>query len=255
MGDAITVCVEYDDLLAVCLKHNRRHFNRYMVITHPSDARTIAVATACGCLVYLTDVFYAGGAAFNKGAAMEEGLEIYRGLHSGPAGRGGWLTILDADIVLPAEWSIDGLSADALYVPRRYMMDEYDCLAVDAFVVNGMMPDPYVLNQEHDYAGYCQTFHTQGKHVKDVRPWYGVRWKHCGGCDSEFEKLFPRYDKVRSPQAGPPAAVLHIGRCATNWHGRVSERLDGLPLPEGASDRESLHSEIMRVRDYNREKL
>jgi glycosyltransferase involved in cell wall biosynthesis len=90
---AVIVCVEYDDLLAITLPHNRPFFDQVIVVTTPEDVRTQAICVANNAKCLTTRVFYERGAAFNKGAALERGFDL--------AGREGWFAVMDADILIP----------------------------------------------------------------------------------------------------------------------------------------------------------
>jgi hypothetical protein len=59
------------------------------------------------------------------------------------------------------------------------------------------------------------------KDVKDT--WYGIFWKHAGGCDTEFQMKWEPENKLRVPTF----SVIHLGNPAVNWHGRSSDYLDG----------------------------
>src|ERR1700684_2367263 len=110
------VCVDYDDFLAVTLPVNQAHFDKIVVVTDMQDERTAAVASRfANVTLHRTDAFYAGGAAFNKGAALEEGFDIL--------GRAGWICILDADILLPKIFDLPPLAGGWLYGARRRMLE------------------------------------------------------------------------------------------------------------------------------------
>ena len=49
--NAILVCVDYSDLLAITLPHNRHHFNKVMVVTTPEDKDTIRLCESFPFLV------------------------------------------------------------------------------------------------------------------------------------------------------------------------------------------------------------
>lgn len=78
---AITVCVQYSDLLAITLPANIHHFDEFWIVTSLQDVDTLNLYRRFreqGLPVYLvrTDRFYEGGAAFAKWKALELGLEI-----------------------------------------------------------------------------------------------------------------------------------------------------------------------------------
>lgn len=218
--DAILVCVDYSDILAMTLPYNRHHFERVTVITSLSDHKTIHLASNLACSVHITNAFYEDGAAFNKWKALEEGLTV-----SG-RGRGGWLCIMDADIIWPK--AILGSSVNPknaplwltlgnLYTPRRHMLKTIPESVPDESLWANYPIHP----QEREFAGYTQIFHSNDPHLGNP-PWHQTNWKHAGGADSFFQAKWDNAHKVR-----PPFNVLHLGPSGQNWCGRVTPYTDG----------------------------
>lgn len=208
---SITVSVEYDDLLAITLSRNARHFEELWVVSAPHDAGTAAVvASVPNARLFVTDAFYRRGANFNKGLAMEEGLDAM--------GREGWIVIWDADIVMPPALPLPPLDPACLYGPRRRMLenpkDYHDALDWQT------LP----LKPDGELAGYFQLFHASAP-VLQARPWYGTDWRHAGGCDSDFMRKWPAAQQRR-----PDFEVLHLGLDGQNWMGRATLRIDGRPV-------------------------
>ena len=200
--NAITVSVDFSDFLGQTLPHNRRHFDRFVVVTNLTDDATVDVATKWNCQVFRTDAFTRDGTWFNKGLALEEGFDVL--------GREGWIVVMDADTVLPQDGIASSLSPGNLYSPRRRLWrnDTWDgswdwsCLPV--------FPDK-------EFAGYCQIFHVSDP-ILTTRPWYSGEW--INGCaDSDFQAKWPPNKKIR-----PRFEVLHIGRQAGKYRfGRSRE--------------------------------
>ena len=208
---AITVCVNYDDLLAVTLPTWLPHVSEVLVITAIADKRTQELCAKYPQVrVHVTDAFYTEGATFRKGLAMEEGFDIL--------GRTGWILIIDSDIVLPANMPLPTLHPGKLYSPHRRILRNPQLYSTEL----NWDTLPGCTDREH--AGYFQLFHAADPVLHGVRPWYGTGWTHCGGCDSVFERRWAKINKVR-----PDFTVLHLGPDGTNWHGRVTERID-IPL-------------------------
>lgn len=221
---AILVSVDYADLLAVCLDQNLHHFKEMLIVSSPDDYDTHRVALEFGVPTYLTDSFYSQGASFNKWKALEEGLDYY--------GRYGWLCIMDADIVWPQSLPSFLLYQNYLYAPRRRML---------------LNPSLQALPQEREWdklslhpnaaewAGYSQIFYAFDEHLPPQTPWHETDWKHAGGADSFFQRLWPKSHKIR-----PPFQVLHLGQGGKNWCGRVTPFLDGSKHPSSSSREEQL---------------
>lgn len=198
--NAITVCVNYSDLLKITLPRNRRHFNDYLIVTSHDDLETVRVAAKNNCSCFQTNAFYLHGAMFNKGLAMEQGFDVL--------GREGQICILDADIVLPQYATFD-IEIGKLYSPYRFMLDKVEDYNDE--LEWGRLPT----RQDFEHCGYCTYFDTRDPHLS--KPWYGLNWSHAGGCDSEFQSKWPLVDRYR-----PEWKVLHLGPTDTNWCGRVS---------------------------------
>lgn len=222
---AILVSVDYGDLLAITLPHNRHHFDEVTVVTSPQDTETIRVAKKNNARVFLTDSFYANGALFNKWLALEEGLS--------DMGREGVICIMDADVLWPTTINHgDGYANGTLYSPHRFIWP------------NVCVPFPDEASWSHlqlyrdaEFPGYTQIFHADDSHLPPVAPWHEVDWRHAGGADSAFQNLWPAENKVRLPWR-----VLHLGRPYENWGGRVGIRTDGRTPSLADSRRKALGS-------------
>lgn len=226
--NAITVCVEYDDLLALTLPRAATHFERVLVVTSFDDARTAdVVARTPNAECFQTDLFFADGANFNKGRALEAGFDVL--------GREGLICVFDADIVMPPCLERPPLLADYLYSPyRRMCRNPLQWDGSDDWSAFPRFSD-------NEFAGYFQLFHAMASALES-RPWYGVDWNHAGGCDSDFQAKWPTGKKRRLP-----FDVLHLGDDCTNWHGRCSQRLDGT-MPDKADERRAAMRQMRRSR-------
>jgi len=213
--NAVTVCVNYDDYLALTLPWNVGHFDAWLIITDLEDEATRRLVEDSpwdNVECYATDAFYRGGAPFRKGLAIEEGFDAL--------GREGWMMVLDADVILPEALTRprEGWLEDCIYSPQRRLCEdvrwfthelEWDTLPYG----NEKVIFPF------EFAGYCQLFHASASCLKK-RPWYGVDHPTAQACDSDFYSKWPKAKRVR-----PPFEVLHLGPTRVNWSGRVSPRL------------------------------
>lgn len=253
---AITVAVDYADLLAVTLPYNRAHFSDVMVVT--DDRCCYDVQRICdplGVKVYATQRFYEGKADFNKWSALEAGLDVF--------GRTGWITLLDADVLWPKSvtiaeipktttamfgmtltcrtrtrktetgwtWSVLPFVKGCLYCPRRRMLaDPLRHVRDGHFIVPPeetwatFPPHP----NEAEFAGYSQIFSCDDP-VLGSPPWHATDYTHAGTADSLFQDKWDKKNKIR-----PPFECLHIGCAGVNWFGRTSDYLDGTRPPDAA---------------------
>lgn len=233
---AITVCVEYDDLLAITLPLNLRHFEQILVVTSPHDYRTRSICAKLPNVVcYITDAFWRDGASFRKWLAVEEGFDAL--------GRDDWTCHIDADTLLPetVDWSV--LERGNLYSARRRMLVE----------PKEWRPDlnwkALPLVNDRELPGCVHVFHADDA---GQPPWYGTHWLHAGGGDSHFVSKWRR-----ECQKWLPFEVLHLGKDGCNWHGRCTPRLDGT-VPEHAEESKRKMAEMFKLRQrhgYAKEKL
>lgn len=93
--EAVTVCVGYADFLAETAKHNRFHFDRWVIVTTPEDAETIELCRRRNLEVVVTEDFRRADdpRPFNKGRGISRGMNFL----SDDA----WALHIDADVVLP----------------------------------------------------------------------------------------------------------------------------------------------------------
>jgi len=238
---AITISVEYDDLLAITLPRAARHFERICVVSTPTDRATAdVVAGVENAELFTTDVFYARGASFNKGAAIEQAFDV--------VGRSGWLCLFDADIVFPpAVLPQARLKIGKLHAPRRRL-----CLDPHEFHDDADWRQ-WPIFGDFEHAGYCQIFHADDP-VLRTRPWHPTGWANASS-DSWFQAKWSRHNKVWLPFDA--WHVVHLGEPGRNWHGRCTRRLDGT-LPQHAAERARAQEqmrELRRQHGYDKERL
>lgn len=210
MIKAITVCVNYDDILDVTIDRMVSNVDQLVVVTSTSDKKTKLLCKNKEKVKLLqTDSFYSKGAKFRKGLAIEEGFDFI--------GRNGWILVIDADILLPEKMPLPAVEVGKIYSPYRRVLprleDAKDYMDVSSW---GRL-DKF---NDQEFAGYFQLFNGSDP-VLRKKPWYGIDWMHAGGCDSVFERKWMQTNKVR-----PNFDVLHIGPIGVNWHGRITGRVE-----------------------------
>lgn len=234
--NALTVSVGYDDLLAITLPRMAAVFERICVVTTPEDHDTFLVAESRdNVFCHQTDAFTRGGATFNKGLAIEEGLE--------QLSRQGWICCIDADILLPNPTQFGKLEPGFLYGAKRKL-----CPDLRRWRESWQN---WRVVRERELGGYLHVFHAEDPLLRE-RPWYGTDWRHAGGCDSAMEAKWPE-DRHRHL----PFQVVHLGPLCRNWWGRQTVRLDGRK-PDGAIRSRELMQTMLnhrRQRDHDWERL
>lgn len=225
---AVITCVDFGDILGETLPRNRHHWEGVLVVTHPADLETARVALACGAEVFLTEAFHAGGAAFNKFAALEAALDYY--------GRRGWLALVDADVVWPASPPPVRFRPGRLYSFARRRLLLGAAAPVPPECEWGLLPlDP----QYGECLGFTQVFHAADKRLGRP-PWHRLDLESAALGDSLFQDRWDLSEKVWID-----ADVLHLGEYAANWCGRVTPRRDGT-APEGAQARRERNEALRR---------
>jgi hypothetical protein len=91
---ALSVCVDFGDYLAWALPHNRRHFDSFTVVT--TEEQTRRLCAQHGAAVVVTHRLHQNDSAFDRGAAINDGLVVLEREHSDD-----WFCIVEADVILP----------------------------------------------------------------------------------------------------------------------------------------------------------
>lgn len=209
--NGITTCVHYDDFLSLVLPKNAVHFDRVLVVTSPDDdctARVIERVPNADC--FRTDLFYYAGAPFDKGRALDAGLEVL--------GKEGWIVIFDCDVIVPHEMDFSGIEPGNLYSPYRRICEDPKLFTPE--LEWGDLPLGYE-TQNGQHAGYFQLFWANDPVLPKDEPWHGTQWKTAQGADTVFQDHWPKDRRKRLP-----FEVLHLGPPKVNWAGRVSPRWD-----------------------------
>jgi hypothetical protein len=254
--------VNYQDLLAVTLPYNIRHFSEVTIVTDTKcqDEVTkicweMSNPSKTGLTVLATDLFYADKAVFNKFRALEWGLD--------QMGRHGWLALMDADVLWPKKWHIEEKEG-MLDIWRQDGAQNHGRLIIPGELctpLRRMAPWPpkapyYHANDDwrdypqecdwgkfpihrnvQEWAGYSQIFHASDP-VLGPPPWHQIDWRHAGGGDSFLQAKWPKHKKVR-----PPFHCLHLGEAGCNWMGRATPYLDGT-RPEESDERRRAMQEL-----------
>jgi hypothetical protein len=223
----IVICVDYDDLLRMTLPLNMKYMEECVVVTSLTDTKTADLVSYFPSVkLHRTDAFTRYGARFNKGLAMEEGLDLL--------GRDGWIIIWDADIVFPPAMNLPQLDPVKLYGPSRLILNN----PVDFSQGNPDRAWRYAKStHDREFPGFFQLFNASSPYLRDQPYWYDPTFRHAGGGDSYFQNLWPPHERKRMP-----FTVLHLGPRDSNWYGRVTDRLDSEPIPEAEERNKVLKS-------------
>lgn len=237
----ITVCVNYADLLAKSLDRWQVGLERLIVVTSPADTATQTLCTHHNVETHLTNVFYANGAKFNKGAGLSEAI-MATGWREGAD----WLLVIDADMVPPTNWREQVEKAKPqpgkLYGSYRWAVPETTPLENCVSVRGRKMTQSWVI-------GFFSLFHSTDPRVpKD--PMFETHWTHAGNFDTSFSWLWGGQDRFerQKHQVFLPLELIHLGEERRNWMGR--DRGDGK-----AQALQQLLGQRRHFHDVDREKV
>jgi hypothetical protein len=198
---AITISINYSDFLSESLQINRPRFHHYYIITEESDIVTINVAKRYDCNILFASNKTQNGAVFNKSGMIHAAQKQIHKTH--PLA---WIVIMDADICLPSNiWKsmgINTLNKNTLYGLSRKIFEtkeDFDKQNPNAVVQEFKKP-----------IGYFQMYWNKTR-------FYPVWSKNCSLCDIDFKNMFTK-TKVFNE-----ISCMHIGKCDSNWDGRVTE--------------------------------
>lgn len=234
--EAVIICKDYSDFLEHTLSENAQHLDDILVVTHEDDKKTQEVCNKNSIRFITTHVFNEKGHVFNKGHAINVGLDNIRG--------DDWVLHLDADIVLCRDFrrmlahaqinqkNIYGADRINIYgydtwtkvkpllsnhYQDRWFIDPGFCHQSN--VPAGIKFGARVIHKEHGYIpiGFFQLFHgSKGKRYNHVRG-------SAAGTDVMFPCQWTRENRVLLPDI----VVYHLDsedehRIGTNWKGRKS---------------------------------
>lgn len=201
---AITVSVNYDDILKHIITQNAQFFKEWLIVTSPDDTATKTVIKD-SCLSNVDIIYFdkfKHNAVFNKGGAIRIAQDHVYKKYKKNANKTSIL-ILDSDIFLPCNL-IDVINSVNLENDAIYGVGErYDYHTLEDFLKrqNG---NKYACG--YDIVGFFQLYK------------FNSRYKYnnsndCGGVDNDFRELFPNKRHLK-------LSVLHLGKDGINWHGR-----------------------------------
>jgi hypothetical protein len=209
------VCVNYSDFLRHTMPQTLRVFSDVTIITAEEDQDTKQLGKCLGAKVFVSDLWFQKGAAFNKSAAINHWLS------SQPLG---WILILDADIYLPDDFQLNvaELNPQYLYsIPRRMCEREWDWVCPASQRPEYPLTIPPVRNgmvwrrptsQPAALSGYFHLWN-RGTTGREFFPASST----AANYDVEFALQFPEQQRVYLP-----GDVIHLGPPKENWSGRVS---------------------------------
>lgn len=206
---AISVCINYSDYLAISLPFNRPFFEKYSIVTAAHDEKTLELIKQFDCTPVILDFEN----DYVKKSMMSQGLRQLQNKQ--------WIQILDADIVLPPEYAsiinrVESLDQNALYGCQRLFCQNR--LVWEMFGLHDLQCYEPEENVRAIGIGFFQLFHAAAQHLSNSQDWYAVA-SGMKAADMSFRAKFPA-----SAIHQLPIKVVHLGPPSVNWYGRRSPR-------------------------------
>jgi glycosyltransferase involved in cell wall biosynthesis len=241
----LTVSVNYSDFILHTLPANKALFDRWVVVTDTKDLRTKELCDEHGVLCIQTDVFYEGGAFFNKYAGINEGLKYIDD--------DAWVLFLDSDIVLHHEMRRTLISlkldptclygVDRLNIQGVKMWEEYKAgpsmlkhnwmLTTGGLELGARLVHLYGHEGENGrFEGWRPLGFFQLAHRSAFID-YPQQAKGADHEDLEFARLWHRSKRVFIPELFAIHLESERTHKGVNWYGRKSEPFVAKELPGG----------------------
>lgn len=218
----LVVCVDFADCLADVLAANKRHFDRYAVVTTPADRQTQELAAAAGVDVVVSEACYNGGDSFNKGRLLNAGLR-----HLGPTD---WVLFHDADVLLAPYWGewIRGhvLNPGCLYHAQRVhaMFDKHWSLVRDDWSMARWLHIREVAADRLPF-GFHQLWNVRASAIRGRDPLVSEAFPTAATVDYHWYRLWDEDKRIMLPPA--ELSIVH------RWHGPFAARWHNRGVPAG----------------------
>jgi len=226
--EAVVVCVNYSDFLAVTMPKNIELVDRLVVVTHYDDKATQNICRKFSVDCITTDVMHDDGDRFNKGRLINLGLSNLR--------HDDWLMHLDADIMLPHRFR-HALKMAKLDKRRLYGVDRLNTLSWEnwerhknetvpqhqyRFMVTPQRAFPIASRLLHLEYGYCPIGFTQIWH-SCVRRNYPIVCGSAEHSDVLFAVQWPREQRILMPEMFVYHLESEQAPMGANWDGRKTK--------------------------------
>jgi hypothetical protein len=203
----LTISTKYDDLLNVIIHQNYKFFEKWYIVTHEKDKKTIEVIKKANYpnIEILYFRFWKNGEKFNKGGAVRYAQNV---IYEKYKKQDISVLITDSDIYLPDNFmdiyqKID-IERRTLYAP----MHRFDFSKYSDFIENKNYTI-YYADQQH--FGFFQLYR------KPINSQFQPLYKHSKSaamCDSVFRKHFSKHLIMND------LIVSHLGAPKMNWNTR-----------------------------------
>lgn len=206
---AVTVSVNFSDILEITMKQNLKFFDNWYIITQEDDIKTINLIKNIDKITILYYNFQNSNikdniSIFNKGGAINYAQSlIYKEYNRCK------ILILDSDVYLPYNFS-------KIMEREEFQINTlYRCLIrLDYFKLTNFYNkiNPKYFKHSEESCGYFQLYYIDQKLVNNILYYYGQSYD-CSKCDEEFKILFNK-DKTLE------IIIYHLGKAFIHWQGR-----------------------------------
>jgi hypothetical protein len=234
--EVLTISVHYSDFLLESVYRNRSLFDRWLIITTPSDIKTRDFCWQHNLECLISNDFYSNGTSFDKARGIDRGLS--------QLSMRDWVLHLDADIVLPPHFR-QTLSKIPLDTQCIYGIDRINVKGFErynnlmganflekfsrSFGFNVCFPGSYDIgarwaDTEFGWApcGFFQLFHHDGviRNGNRFRRYPSSGHNDAARTDMQFAMQWDRNKRVLIPEI----VALHLesddSKTGANWNGR-----------------------------------
>lgn len=225
--EAVTVCVNYSDILALTMPFNKSVIDNWIIVTDTKDRDTKKLCDYHNIQCIQTDVFYDSEEIFNKGRGINKGFDKFN--------LKGWCLHLDADILLKADTK-KLLSYDDLDIDTLYSVDRIDIVGREEYMsiisnIHNQYTD-YVFVEEkrpistrmfHNEMGYCPIGYFQLFHNSRFFP-YSEKHTTAARSDVIFLNNWPKSKRKLFPGFFCYHLMSEPSSMGINWEGRKSKK-------------------------------
>lgn len=214
-AEAVLVCIQYADFLALTLPSIVATFDRVVVVTEESDTRTLSLCDKLGAIAVCSARRNFRGLSFNLPALVNDGIRALE--------RNGFICKLDSDIFLPEGirriLRASLVDKSCLYGARRWFCEDYATFCEYQRTGDiSLLEPPY--EGEGNVLGFLQCFHASSPHLRNG-PFYEEERYEAPSLTNDrlFREQFPQ-----SAWRILSSDVVHLGLdpIGTNWNGRRS---------------------------------
>jgi hypothetical protein len=200
--DVIIISVNYNDYLLLTLSHNIKIFENITVVTSTDDLMCQEICKKLGVKYLITDVMYENGDKFNKGKAINFGINSLENPDL--------ILLLDSDIIVTKKIDLSQLDDEALYTSSRWICKTQNKLKEWESDNNY---DHFIRDNDKGW-GFFQLFN---KNFIPGDKLFPETSQNAAMSDLMFRDKFPNRKSIEID-------VIHLGDPAVNWNGRRTSR-------------------------------